>query len=365
MRILYLTNGQTPHDLRFTTALAQTPHEVFVLPLDGVERPWPAGIKTPEWKPVQKSWTGLRLIAPKLSKLLMDLSPDLVHAGPVQGPAFLASLTGIRPLVTMSWGSDLLLEAHRNIQTRMITRSTLMRSDVLVGDSKCIEKEARRYGFRGPYFQFPWGVDLEHFCHESTANLRKQLNWQNNTVLLSMRSFEKLYDVACILEGFLIAVKEKPELRLMIFGQGSQEEQLKKIAAQSGESDKIYFGGTVPLEQLPEVYRSADVYVSASHSDGASVSLMEALACGLPVLASDIPGNREWITPGENGWLFEIGNSTRLSQYLIEFGKESDTTKMMKKANRKLAEDRANWSKNFPVLLDAYEKAVELHRGKK
>jgi glycosyltransferase involved in cell wall biosynthesis len=363
MRILYLTNGQTPHDLRFTTALAQTQHEVFAIPLDGVDYSWPAGIKTTNWKPVRKSWRGLRLNTPKLNKVIKDISPDLVHAGPVQGPAFLASLTGVHPLVTMSWGSDLLFEAQRNFQTRIITRSTLMRTDILVGDSQCIEVEARRFGFRGPYFQFPWGVDLEHFSPAGTADLRERLNWKNHTVLLSMRAFEKIYDVECILKGFLKAVKEKPELRLIILGRGSQEERLKRIAIQSGESDKIYFGGTVALEDLPDIYRSTDLYVSASHSDGASVSLMEALACGLPVLVSDIPGNGEWVTPGDNGWLFDKGNSPLLSQYMTEFEKESETTRQMKNSNRILAEERADWKRNFPVLLKAYEKAFEIHRG--
>ena len=56
------------------------------------------------------------------------------------------------------------------------------------------------------------------------------------------------------------------------------------------------------------MYRAADLYLSASHSDGSSVSLMEALGCGLPVLVSDIPGNREWVTDGEQGWLFPDGD---------------------------------------------------------
>ena len=310
------------------------------------------------------SWTGLRLLAPKLQKILIELSPDVIHAGPVQGPAFLASLTGIRPLVTMSWGSDLLLEAKRNLQTRMITRSTLLRTDVLVGDSKCIEAEARKYGYWGPYYRFPWGVDLEHFSPIGEANLRTRLNWQDKTVVLSMRSFESLYDVECILRGFLAALKNQRELRLMVFGSGSQEPLLKKIAAESGEADKIHFGGSVTLEQLPDIYRSADLYVSASHSDGASVSLMEAMACGLPALVSDIPGNREWITPGENGWLFKTGSAEDITNYMISFDRDSANVKQMRLRNRAIAEERADWKKNFPVLLQAYEKAIEIHRGR-
>ena len=324
---------------------------------------WPEKVSTIPWGPIEKNWKRIKLQAPKLKTLLDDLKPDIVHAGPVQGPAFLAAMSGFHPLVTMSWGSDMLLEARRNFQTKRMTRITLSRTDVLVGDSKCIEEEARHYDYRGPYFQFPWGVDLQHFTPAGSTNLRAKLGWQEKTVLLSIRSFESLYDVKSIMHAFFQASDLRQDLRLMVFGQGTQETLLKEIVAAGGFEEKVYFGGHASLEELPDVYRSADLYISASHSDGASVSLMEALACGLPALVSDIPGNREWIEPDKNGWLFKTGNVKELSRYVRQFEKGSVETGAMKSTNRLLAEERADWSKNFPVLLKAYEKAIENHRG--
>jgi len=363
MRILYLTNGQSPHDLRFTRALEQTLHEIFVLSLDGITSGWPSNVTPVQWEPVEKNWKRIKLQAPKLQSLLDDLKPDIVHAGPVQGPAFLAAVAGFHPLVTMSWGSDLLLEAGRNFQMKRMTRFTLSRTEVLVGDSKCIEEKAQQFGFKGPYFQFPWGVDLQHFTPIGSANLRANLGWQEKIVLLSMRSFENLYDVKSIMHAFFQALDLRQDLRVMVFGQGTQEMPLKKIVEAGGFEEKVYFGGRASLEELPDIYRSADLYISASHSDGASVSLMEALACGLPALVSDIPGNREWIETGKSGWLFKTGNVKELSKYLRQFDKESNSTKAMKSSNRSLAVERADWSKNFPMLLEAYDKAIEIHGG--
>ena len=316
MRILYLTNGQSPHDLRFTRALEQTQHEIFVLSLDGITAGWPAKVTPVPWEPVEKNWKRIQLQAPKLKSLLDDLKPDIVHAGPVQGPTFLAAASGFHPLVTMSWGSDLLLEAGRNFQMKRMTRFTLSRTEVLVGDSKCIEKKAQHFGFKGPYFQFPWGVDLQHFTPIGSANLRAKLGWQDKTVLISMRSFENLYDVKSIMHAFFQASDLRQDLRLMVFGQGTQEMPLKKIVEAGGFEEKVYFGGHASLEELPDVYRSADLYISASHSDGASVSLMEALACGLPALVSDIPGNSR-VDRNRQKWLV-IQNRQReeLSKYL-------------------------------------------------
>jgi L-malate glycosyltransferase len=81
-------------------------------------------------------------------------------------------------------------------------------------------------------------------------------------------------------------------------------------------------------------------------------------------MVSDIPGNREWIQQGQQGWLFETGNTDELTELLVEFDKHQDGLKAIKLGNRLLAESHADWSRNFPVLLQAYEKAVELASGK-
>ena len=110
--------------------------------------------------------------------------------------------------------------------------------------------------------------------------------------------------------------------------------------------------------KLPLYYGASDLYLSASHSDGSSVSLMEALASGLPVLVSDIPGNREWISEGEQGWLFPDGEASILADR-IRFAAAGETRLAdLGHAARALAERRANWDKNFQCLLQAYQMAV-------
>ena len=118
------------------------------------------------------------------------------------------------------------------------------------------------------------------------------------------------------------------------------------------------FLGQVGLAELPEIYRAADLYLSASHSDGSSISLLEALACGRPALVSDIPGNREWITPGEQGWLFPDGDDAALAGGILRAAAGGDRLERMGTRARCLAEERADWQKNFPKLLEAYKKAI-------
>jgi glycosyltransferase involved in cell wall biosynthesis len=85
---------------------------------------------------------------------------------------------------------------------------------------------------------------------------------------------------------------------------------------------------------------------------------MEALACGKPVLVSDIPGNKEWITPGTQGWLFPDGDVNALAGGIITAFDQRQQLAGMGQAARSLAEQRADWTRNFKILLDAYEMAL-------
>ncbi len=117
----------------------------------------------------------------------------------------------------------------------------------------------------------------------------------------------------------------------------------------------MLFPGQINYTDLPRYYRSADLYISASHSDGTSISLLEAMACGCPVLVSDIPGNREWVQQGVNGWLFPDGDAWALEQAIFQAVEQRELLPEMGRAARRIAEQRADWNLNFAQLERAFE----------
>jgi glycosyltransferase involved in cell wall biosynthesis len=86
--------------------------------------------------------------------------------------------------------------------------------------------------------------------------------------------------------------------------------------------------------------------------------LLEALACGRPAIVSAIPGNREWIIPGVQGWLFPDGDDEALAQAILGALDQRDRLIEMGREARTLAEARADWSVNFQNLLHAYQLAL-------
>ena len=90
---------------------------------------------------------------------------------------------------------------------------------------------------------------------------------------------------------------------------------------------------------------------------------MEALACGLPALASDIPGNREWLADSPAGWLFPDSDAQAVADGILTAYAQRKSLTPMRAAARALAEKRANWPENFKKLLAGYELALQLAKS--
>lgn len=384
MRILYFTREYTTHDRRFLAALAQTGHQVYYLRLENrgrtlEDRPLPPGIEIVSWaggRAPARLALGPRLLL-DLKRVIRELKPDLIQAGPLQTAGLLAALTGFRPLVSMSWGYDLIFDARRDVFWRWATRFTLQRSAVMVGDCATIRRLAISYGMPDEKIvTFPWGVDLEHYCPQGPRLLFDDHPGSPRPfTLLSTRGWEPIYGVDVIARAFTRVAREIPELRLLMLGGGSQADLLRRIFREGGIGDnlqgalsgpaQVIYPGLVNQQQLPQYYRSADLYLSASHSDGTSISLLEALACGTPALVSDIPGNREWVQPAapadeQVGWLFPDGDDRALSAAIHTALENRARLPEMGRAARQLAEQRADWRQNFQELLRAYDLALRV-----
>jgi len=365
MRVLYFSRDYTPHDHRFLSAMAERNIQAYHLRLERrghkqEDRMLPTGVTPVKWEGGRGEYDHYnhRELVNSLRRVIRQVRPDLIHAGPVQTAAWLAAQSRFRPLVTMSWGSDLLVDAESSSLMSRLTKFSLNKTDVLVGDCQAVRDKAVSFGFPDDRIvTFPWGVDLKTFAPGDKQNdYRWRAGWEEEFVVLHLRSWEQFYGVDVFARAFVKAARQRPELRLFLLGNGSLAPQIRQILMPV--QDRVQFAGQVSQEKLPEYYQASDLYVSASHSDGSSVSLMEALASGLPSLVSGIPGNREWLENSEAGWLFPDGDVDALAAKLVETSENRQKLVEVGKAARKLAEARADWSKNFEVLLEGYDLAL-------
>ena len=120
-------------------------------------------------------------------------------------------------------------------------------------------------------------------------------------------------------------------------------------------SNFIKFIGKIPIEEMPDYLNAADVYVSTSLSDGTSLSLLEAMACALPVVVTEIPSNKEWVIDGYNGFLVPPKKPGEVSKRVLTLLKNSNTREDMGQKNLAIAKDKADWNKNVDKLEGIYK----------
>ncbi len=361
MKILYFSFDYCSHDHRFLSALANTEHDVFYVRLQqGARitevRPVPASIREVAWVGGHSlfRWSDLPGLVIDFHRLTREIRPDIIHAGPIQTCGLIATLAGAGPRLIMSWGFDLMQDVTRNGWWRWATRYVLHRASWFISDCEATHQRAVAYGMAHQRTTvFPWGVDLEHFTPAAPPR-----DSSREFTLFCNRSWEPRYGVDVLAKAFSLLVGTFPGLRLLLLGGGSQEHVIRRIFQEAGVSDRVTFAGHVPQEELPGYYQRADLYISPSHVDGSSVSLMEALACGLPCLVSDIPANQEWVHEGENGWLFPDGDMNALAGKIALVLGWRDSLIEIGQAARRTAEAKANWRVNFQILLETYQRVL-------
>jgi len=364
MRVLYFSLGYCTHDHRFLKAISEGGHEVFFVQLEGnkrqvEDRPVPPNVQLVSWKGGYEPfrWSKLPALTLDFRRLVRKIKPDLIHAGPIQTCAFIAVLSGFRPILTMSWGFDLMDDVHKGRWMERITKYVLCRTQFFISDAKVTRDKAVIYGMNPQKtVVFPWGVDLDHYSptkdyRPSTADHRPSSAF----TLFCNRSWESRYGVDVLARAFVKVAQQNDGVDLLLLGGGSLGGQLRQIFQSGGVLDRVTFGGQVSQTDLPRWYHKADLYISPSHVDGSSVSLMEALACGLPCLVSDIPANKEWVVEDENGWLFRDGDVNHLAEKILAAISQREKMPGIGRSSRGVAEMRADWKKNAEALMTVYQ----------
>ncbi len=183
-------------------------------------------------------------------------------------------------------------------------------------------------GLTAPHRPVSNGVSLQHFNPQKDATpLKNRLNLPEKPIALyaGRLSGEKHVDVFV---RSMPAVLKNHDVHFVIGGSGREKEPLQNLVAALGIEKHVTFPGFLPEEELPLLYRCADLFVMPSICELQSITTLEAMASGLPVIAADKYALPELVHHGENGYLFEPMNEQQLSGFLAEL--LSDETKRKK-----------------------------------
>ena len=290
-------------------------------------------------------------------KVLKQINPDILHSGNVPNISFLAALSGFHPLLVMPNGSDVLIYPQKYWLINRINNYVFSKADWTTCDAEYVKDQIVNDNGYDPdkITVFPWGIELDIFKETAVSDsLREKLGWQNNTVLISNRHFEPVYDHETLVKAFKLAFKKNSDLRLVLVGDGKLFDEINDLIHKYELENYVNLTGRISREEMVHRLNEADIYITSSISDGTSVSLLEAFACGKSVIVSNIPTNREWIVSGENGFLADVGDVKMFSDRITSLGADRVLQAAMGKFNAALALEKADWVKNFKNLEQIY-----------
>jgi glycosyltransferase involved in cell wall biosynthesis len=165
-------------------------------------------------------------------------------------------------------------------------------------------------------------------------------------------------DHATLLRAFAIAAQQTAlPLSLHIAGDGTERERLERLARSLGISREVTFHGMLDRSDLRAMLQHLDIYVHATHGETMCYAIMEAQACGLPVIASDVGGVRDVIDHGKTGLLFPHQNAAALAQLLERLSNASQLRDQLGKAGRADVVSRAN---RHPTAEAYYETLLDV-----
>jgi glycosyltransferase involved in cell wall biosynthesis len=194
------------------------------------------------------------------------------------------------------WGTDVLIVPSTGRRRRIYTWLALHAADLVTGGSEHLVRAAIAAGARPDRTRYVhFGVDTERFSPGDAPELRARFGLGDARVVLSSRAIGPIYRQQVVVEAFS-ALPADTILLMTDFLARDQEVAAVRTRAQAlGVAERLRIVPSVSEAEVPDLYRLADVVVSVPASDGGPNTVVEALACGRPIVASDLPPNREWL----------------------------------------------------------------------
>jgi N-acetyl-alpha-D-glucosaminyl L-malate synthase BshA len=286
---------------------------------------------------------------------------DLIHAHWSLPQGFLGILAGhlLRvPCVTTLHGSDVF--GLRRPIFRLPNKFAIRHADICTANSRATAQKALRMAACRNLMIIPMGVDLNHFKKTTeVGDLRKKLRLDGE-VILSVGRLIDLKGTDYLIKALPKVLLRFPQTKALIIGSGPQKSYLLNLAKELHIKDSVVFVGQIPHSQMAKYYSLADVFVLPSitskmgETEGFGVVLLEAMACGLPVIGSDTGGIPDIIKDGETGLLFRQKDSQELANQIIRLLTDEDLRKKMVVNARNLVETQFSWEIVAERFIEVY-----------
>jgi glycosyltransferase involved in cell wall biosynthesis len=320
LRLAFLADPNSVHTRRWLAYFAERGHEVVLLDAyaasirpglhDGVivhryaaHGPW----RIPFFSSLQGRGP--------LRRALAELRPQVLHAHYLTGYGWQARLSGFHPYVVSPWGSDLFVTTRTSRRARWWARATLGAADLVTVVSEQMREAAIRAGASADRIEMvQFGVDTQRFAPgPGEDGLAEGLGIPSGRLIFSSRALRPIYRQEVVIDAFARLPSDTVLVLTARNAEAGYLTALREQVERLGLGDRVRFLDDVPDADLPHLLRLAAVVVSVPASDGFPVSVLEAMASGTLVVATDLPPIRPVLGPLAGELLVPVGDSRALA----------------------------------------------------
>ena len=296
-----------------------------------------------------------------ISRIVKEFRPDLIQALRLYPEGLMAANAGVSPLVLMAWGQDISLYAERYPDVANLVRQSLPACVAYFTDNRRDMKDALRYGLSPdvPQHITPSGGGVDTAALDGSGSV---LSKSRPDCLMTYRRTGGIFidntpPVRAIAE---LRSELGVDTRFVIFGDcgGPYYDQVRIVAKRVGVIDRVEFRPPFPYSELAARVAGYPLVVSSAVYDGTSNALLETMWLGGIPVCSDLEPIREWITDGENGFLFDLYD---IRQIATKFKQAIDSYcefERMRALNREIVRERADYFRCMSRVRDIYQSLV-------
>ena len=364
VKILFLAAANSIHTVRWVNSLANKGLEVHLAYIKGHD----PSVNELNEKVILHSLKysgnlGYYLNMFELKKIYKKINPDVVNVHYASGYGTLARFSNIRPCLLSVWGSDVYDFPYDNKIKMKIINKNLKFADSLSSTSHCMAEQTKKVlsDSTKEINVIPFGVDLEEF------NPAKYI--KNNTdkiIIGNIKTLESKYGISDLIKATKLLLnqlnkegKEKlsEKIEVHIYGEGSQKEELNSLIEDLNLEKKVYLKGRIKHKEVPNILSQFTIFCCTSILDSESfgVSVVEAMAMNVPVIATDVDGFKEVIKK-DCGIIIKRKDSKMLYKAIYSLLVNPLLYETYKTNGRKNVINNFSWSNNVELIINAYEK---------
>ena len=361
MKLLILSDANSIHTQKWVTYLSKSDFEIQLfslfkpkLDLSKIYERYNVKVISPDLELRTKSLrepnlSKIRYLQsiPLLRKTIARFNPDILHAHYASSYGLLGVLTRFKPLFISVWGSDIYYFPYKNKFNKWLLKKILNNCDRIFSTSNAmkqiIEKEYNRFDVKVISF----GIDLKLF---------KPKKNKSKFIVGTIKSLESHNGIDCLIDAAELVVKRyNNKIDFQIIGKGLLKDEMEQRVKNLNIEKNVKFLGFVPHKSVVEYYNYFSIFVAVSTRESFGVSVLEAAACEIPSITSNVGGLKEVNKNNETGIIVEPNDPISLADSIINLYEQNSLRLKLGENARKRVIKKFNWQENLNQMIKAYK----------